>query len=191
MSIRQAIGQLGLGKTYHMQEIFLNPDHVGVWERLLDGTQPDWQSFLGDYVATLDGPACFYWREIWHTFPDAGVLLLLRDPREWYESMMQTIYPTLTSPALNAQPAIRMIHRLLLDQFMNGRFEDEAYAINRYRAYCEEVMRDVPEEKLLVYRVTDGWQPLCQFLGCDVPDLPFPARNTTAEFRARAKLDGG
>jgi hypothetical protein len=35
----------------------------------------------------------------------------------------------------------------------------------------------VPKEKLLEFRATDGWKPLCEFLGQPVPDCPFPHVN--------------
>jgi Sulfotransferase domain len=42
----------------------------------------------------------------------------------------------------------------------------------------------VPPERLLVYEVGDGWEPLCRFLGVPVPDEPFPHVNATEAFRA-------
>jgi len=191
MSIRAALEILGLGKSYHMQEVFLNPEHVDIWEQATDGTMPDWKTFLAGYAATLDGPACFYWREILDSFPDAGVLLVRRDPADWYRSMKDTIFPTLVSDSWAEEPAIRMIRRLLLDKVLHGKFEDEAYTVQRYLDYCEDVESSAPREKLLVYDVAEGWGPLCAFLGLPEPNVPFPARNTSAEFRKRAGLERG
>ncbi len=190
MSLRAALETLGLGRAYHMQEVFTHPEHVDVWARATDGVMPDWPVFLGQYGATLDGPACFYWREIWGAFPDACVLLVRRDPQDWYRSMMATIYPTLTADAWRRDPAIRMVRRLLLDLFMQGRFEDEAYAIGRYLDYCDQVESVVPRDRLLVYDVAEGWSPLCDFLRLPEPGSPFPVRNTRSEFRRRAGLEG-
>ena len=36
----------------------------------------------------------------------------------------------------------------------------------------------VPPERLLEWSATDGWEPLCEFLGKDVPKTPFPHVNT-------------
>jgi hypothetical protein len=47
------------------------------------------------------------------------------------------------------------------------------------------VVAEAPPERLLVYEASEGWQPLCDFLGCDVPDEPFPRVNTTEEFQTR------
>lgn len=189
MSVRRALAILGFGASYHMQEVFLNPSHADVWNRACDGAPPDWTHFLEDYSATLDGPACLFWREIAGAFPDASVLLLRRDPDAWYESMIETVYPTMMGKMGETDPALRMIRRVFLDGFMEGRFEDRRFATRRFSQYCDEVIREMRPGKLLVYEVTEGWEPLCAFLGCEVPDLPFPARNTRLEFRARAGPD--
>jgi hypothetical protein len=43
----------------------------------------------------------------------------------------------------------------------------------------------LPPERLLVFELGDGWEPLCRFLGKPVPEIPFPQTNTTEEFRAK------
>jgi len=44
-----------------------------------------------------------------------------------------------------------------------------------------------PQDRLLVYEVKEGWEPLCEFLGVEVPDEPFPRLNDTAEMRRRIR----
>ena len=66
-----------------------------------------------------------------------------------------------------------------------GRFEDRAFAIDRYQAHNESVVNALPKEQLLVLDVAAGWQPLCEFLGVDTPDTSFPRSNTRAEFQQR------
>jgi hypothetical protein len=51
--------------------------------------------------------------------------------------------------------------------------------------YHEEVKREVPGDRLLVWSVTEGWEPLCEFLEVDVPDAPFPRVNDTDTFGER------
>ena len=43
----------------------------------------------------------------------------------------------------------------------------------------------VPIERKLEFRLGDGWEPLCKFLGVEVPDVPFPRVNDREEHRAR------
>lgn len=63
-----------------------------------------------------------------------------------------------------------------------GRFADRAHAISVFEQHNAEVQRTVPPERLLVYDVADGWEPLCRFLGVPVPDQPFPFLNKRGDF---------
>jgi hypothetical protein len=45
------------------------------------------------------------------------------------------------------------------------------------------VKAKVPHDKLLVFDVHEGWKPLCDFLGKEVPDVPFPHLNETSKLR--------
>ncbi|MCP4643186.1 MAG: sulfotransferase family protein [bacterium] len=188
MSVKRALEFLGLGRCYHMSDVWVNPDHVPVWNAAYDGHMPDWRTLLAGYAATLDTPACLFWKELAAAYPEAKVLLLQRDPDTWYESMRSTVYQTVMGPDGNNDPALRMVRRILFDQTMAGRFEDREFAKATYRRYCERVKEDVPDDRLLVYEVSQGWEPLCSFLGYDVPDEAFPRANTRAEFVKRNAL---
>lgn len=185
MSVKHALETLGFGQCYHMHELFLNPGHVPIWDAACDGNLPDWAKLLSGYTATLDTPACHYWKELSVAFPDAKVLLLRRDPEAWYESMYSTTYPVIMGSRGDVDPALQMIRRLFLGKYMGGRFEDRAFAVAMYRQYCENVIDEVPEDRLLIYEVSEGWEPLCRFLGLEIPSEPFPKKNTREEFHAR------
>ena len=186
MSVKQALEHLGLGPCYHMHEVFRNPEHIEIWHAVCDGQMPDWRTLLAGYTATLDTPACHYWQELARCFPQAKVLLLSRDPQSWYESMCSTIHPMVMSSQGKNDPALAMVHRLFFQKHMNGRFEDRDYAVAVYQRYCAQVRETLPPERLLDFEVSQGWEPLCNFLGCRVPDQPFPMRNTRSEFRERS-----
>ena len=188
MSVKRALEFLGLGPCYHMHEVFLNPHHVPVWEAACEGNIPDWRKLLAGYTATLDTPACHYWRELALAYPDARVLLLERDPDAWYDSMCSTAYQVVMEPVDQAEPAVRMIRRLFFEKYMGGRFEHRDLAKARYRRYCEDVKTEIPEDRLLVYKASEGWAPLCGFLGFEIPEIPFPKKNTREEFRTRSRL---
>lgn len=51
-----------------------------------------------------------------------------------------------------------------------------------FNAWNEEVQRTVPPDRLLVFEVKDGWEPLCRFLGVPVPSTPFPHANKGDSF---------
>ena len=185
MSARAALERLGVGPCYHMHEVSLNPRHAEVWLAACEGKMPEWRSLLAGYSATLDVPACLCWKQLAGFFPDARVLLLRRDPELWYQSVLDTVYRVVMGPGGKSDPAMAMVRRVFFDGYFGGRFEDRSHAIGVYCAYCEEVRQGVVRERLLEYEVTQGWEPLCGFLGCDVPDEAFPHRNTRTEFQTR------
>ena len=188
MSVKMALERLGIGRCYHMHEVCLNTEHVEVWNAVHDGRMPDWRTFLSGYTVTLDMPVCLYWRELAECFPDAKVLLLGRDPDSWYESMLATTYQTATGPKGQTDPALAMVKRVYFEGYFEARFEDRDHAIATYRRYCDEVRQDVSAERLLEYEVSQGWEPLCDFLECAVPDEPFPRTNTRDSFRSRNRM---
>ncbi len=71
-----------------------------------------------------------------------------------------------------------MLNTIVWDGTFHGNFADRQYAIDIFNRHNEEVKRFVPPERLLVYDVKEGWEPLCRFLGVDVPDEPFPRVNS-------------
>lgn len=119
-------------------------------------------------------------------FPDAKVLLSVRDPERWYESALTSIYSlSKTLRDLNEATPVTGYRcgkpkSPIWDNTFSGRFEDREYAIGVFNRHNEEVKRHVPANKLLVYEVKDGWGPLCEFLGVEVPvGKPFPRLKDT------------
>jgi len=47
----------------------------------------------------------------------------------------------------------------------------------KYREHYQSIRDVVPRDRLLEYRLGSGWEPLCEFLGKEVPDVPFPRVN--------------
>ena len=101
-------------------------------------------------------------------YPEAKVVLTVRDPDRWYESARQTIYyvrhafPRWMPIFFRRMKDFHsMLDRLVWDGMFEGRFEDRAFAIEVFNRYNEEVRRVVPPDRLLVYEVREGWEPLC------------------------------
>lgn len=46
-----------------------------------------------------------------------------------------------------------------------------------YRYHMDCMRKVVPREKLLLYSVKKGWEPLCEVLGKEVLDEAFPRAN--------------
>jgi hypothetical protein len=140
-----------------------------------------------------------FYRELAEKYPEAKVILTVRDPERWYDSVRQTIhllgntFPKWTVLLLLFIPGQLIFQRMLdglSDRLFRGRFDDRAFAIDVFKQHNERVRRDVPADRLLVYEVSQGWGPLCTFLAVPVPEgKPFPHLNDAAAFRAKINRD--
>jgi len=187
MSLKAALELLGFGPCYHMTEMAGNPGHFRLWRAAWDGEQVDWRRLYARYRATVDWPGCLYYRELMATFPQAKVILTVRDPDRWYDSVRDTLYSlkTATDAYLDEsgrRHAVQYENRIWTDTFA-GRFTDREFAIGVYQRHNQQVRDTVPADRLLEYQVADGWQPLCAFLQVAVPEQPFPRLNDTQAFR--------
>lgn len=194
LSLKLALEQLGFNPCYHMQEVMMNNrDHVPLFTEAAQGKPVDWKAMFARYQATVDWPACTFYKQLMEVYPDAKVLLSVRDPAKWYESAANTIHRVsqdgfprvmrLMFPALKS--FIEMTNTLIWQGTFGGRFAERDHAIEVFNRHNEEVKRTVPPERLLVYDVKEGWEPLCRFLGVPVPSTPFPRVNDTATFNNR------
>jgi len=195
-STQRALEMLGY-PCYHMYEVLQNRENTGHLDFWLEvarsppGTQQDWETVFAKYRACVDNPACCVWRELMAAYPDAKLLLTVhpKGAEAWYESTIETIYFTETMWQFKvmeiATPFARkfgeMSRRLIWRRNHAGTMEDKAAAIARYEAHIEEVKAAVPAQRLLVYSVDQGWEPLCRFLGVSVPEAAFPNVNERAE----------
>src|SRR5262245_39057269 len=87
MSLKAALERIGYGPCYHMSEVFEHPEHATLWAAAAKGELSDWSDLLGGYEATTDWPGCTFWRELMDAYPEAKVLLNVRDPERWYTSV--------------------------------------------------------------------------------------------------------
>jgi Sulfotransferase domain len=194
MSQKLALERLGFSPCHHMIEVFAHPWQWRLWDAVGDGKLGDWDEIFGGYRATTDAPGCFFWQELADRYPNAKLILSLRDPDRWYESMMATIMTPSHQQNMTASGVGPVIRKLSSRMFAaggpptaapgEGRFPDKAHMLAGYEAHNAAVIAAIPPERLLVYRVSDGWEPLCRFLGKPVPDEAFPRVNSTEEFHA-------
>lgn len=195
-SLKIALERIGFGPCHHMEAVFRNPREVPVWEKAARGEDVDWRTFLGGWRATLDFPSALYWPAIAQAFPEAKILLSVRDPEAWYDSFRSTILAVLRRfpnrlvarhvPILSA--SVRSAGESALARMFPGALDDRQYMIRRYREYNEEVRAAVPKDRLLVFDVREGWAPLCAFLQVPIPRGSFPRVNDTATFRRRTAV---
>ncbi|MGA7871128.1 MAG: sulfotransferase family protein [Candidatus Binatus sp.] len=193
LSLKSALEKLGFGPCYHMAEVFPRPEHVAMWHRLAFGHPMDWDEIFRGFRATVDWPAARWWREIAAYYPNAKVLLSVRDPEAWYRSMSETIYQPMKSPAPDGAPELvrlqtEMARKAVLAETFDNRFEDKAHAIEVFKRHNQEVRATIDPARLLEFDVRQGWAPLCRFLEVPIPDEPFPRLNDTATTQAMIRL---
>jgi hypothetical protein len=164
-SLKRALEMIGFGPCHHMEEVMKHRAEVKTWEAAA--------------------------RELMEAFPLAKVILTVRDPASWYASLSQTIVLAMNRfpnrigarflPFIGAP--VRAMSGTRVHRDVIGSFEEREHVLRVFTDHIEEVQRIVPAERLLVYQVSEGWEPLCAFLGVPVPDAPFPRVNDTAEFK--------
>jgi len=192
-SLKLALEKLLDGPCYHMYEAARRDPDTPVWERAVRGEAVEWTTFLEDYVASVDWPACAFWEQIQAANPQSFVLLSTRESAHaWWESMQHTIIPRLHQAAVDEPETTRrreMMKALMRERFTADWTEREP-AIAAYDRHGAQVRRTVARERLIDWRTGDGWEPICAALALPVPDEPFPHVNTAAEFRSRERGGG-
>ena len=196
---KEALEILGLGPCYHWVDILADLDgQVPLWNGAMDGSVPV-ATILDGYRSSADWPGGYFYRQLLEAYPEAKVLLSVRDPERWEPSFRETIVDMcygesfirlLSSARAQVDPRwsryLELVNRMFwADQgtFPNG--HSPSTLMDGFVAHNEEVKRVVPADQLLVWEVGEGWEPLCEFLGVPVPDQPLPHANDRATFLDR------
>jgi hypothetical protein len=183
MSLKLALEQLGVGRCYHMVEVFQIPAAPEQWRLAADAPPGDWDTIFEGFSATVDWPGATFYREMAAHYPEAKVILTHRDPEAWFKSTQATIFANDLGGAEDT-PFSRMA-KAVVGRLFDQRLHDRDHVIDVYLRHNAEVQRVIPAERLLVYEVAEGWKPLCDFLGLPRPDGPMPKVNSTEEFVSR------
>ena len=196
-SLQQALAILFSAPCYHMREVVTHPDRVKFWtEAALQGkSTKEFREHFKSFAATVDFPSCMHWEKLLQAYPDAKVVLSVRDPDSWVKSVKQTVL--LMNSSYSGSPwgiwllqtfsprgraGWRLVHFGFWYPLLKGDFSD-ANIRKVYVEWVEDVKRRCPKDKLLVFGAADGWEPLCSFLGVPVPETPFPNVNDTKSFQ--------
>ncbi|MEV8113530.1 MULTISPECIES: sulfotransferase family protein [Streptomyces] len=199
-SLQVALEKLGFGACFHMFDIVGSEERLAQWEKIVcDGQPADWTAVFDGYTSAVDGPCALYYPDIAAAFPDAKIMLTVRDPDSWYRSTYDTLYQFAVRGARNPAPPGsrparmgRLTNTLVWQGLFEGRFEDKAFAIDVYHRHNQRVIDTVGADNLLVWDVTQGWEPLCAFLGVPAPrGEDFPHVNDTASMLKVIRGMGG
>jgi hypothetical protein len=184
-SLRLALEHLGFGPCHHMFEVRDKPDLLPDWEAAARGEMVDWSKVFRDYRSQVDWPGAKYWRELVVHFPKAKVILSVRDPDQWFDSVQATIAPFMAArgkhPSAHVNAIAEMGYQTVAPIF-DHRMSERDHAIRVFRKHIAEVQAEIPSDRLLTFDLKEGWEPLCEFLGVEVPNIPFPKTNSSKAF---------
>ena len=194
-SLKIALEQLGFDRCYHMDEVAKNPAHVNMWIDAAEGRPVNWAALFDGYQSAVDLPTYAFYAELMEQYPDSKVILTLREPEDWYESASQTIFrlpPPYVMPLLNRMSVfssrlktltrIEPVARKVGIGYFFKNDLSKNNAISVFNHHNESVKQVVPPQRLLIYDVKQGWEPLCGFLNVPIPDVSFPHKNVREDF---------
>jgi hypothetical protein len=212
-SLREALFLLGYDDIYHQTTINVDlPADASTWIKALRAKfegigkpfgRHEFDKLLGHCMAVTDVPCVTFWQELMDAYPEAKVVLTVRDSADvWYESVMQTIMNLLGT--LYGNTWMGFLQRKLLYQSPSDTFAklllryDSAYStcfrdfhdgtsdgIAVYKEHNDAVKRYATSQgrTVLEYNVKEGWKPLVRFLSVHEPSHPFPKLNDKTYFR--------
>jgi hypothetical protein len=202
MSLKGAIEELGY-PCFHMIDLITGEHRdrdLAHWIKVANDEPVDWEEVFEPWEATVDWPAASRWEELIEAFPDAPVLLNVRDFDGFYTSVENTILAVKQAAMAGELPqdANRegpkpelwgVIDKLIWQGDFRGNFEDKEATRELYFDRIETIKNTVPSDRLVVWELgKDGWEPICEALGAEVPDKPFPHLHDTNEFRTEFGL---
>ncbi|KAL7482044.1 hypothetical protein ACHAW6_007729 [Cyclotella cf. meneghiniana] len=202
-SLREALNELGY-TTYHMKEIIERKllSDIHVWTALAENDCNDADALKdlferGGWTAAVDFPASMCWETLIRVYPNAKVIHTERESEEWWDSFSNSVAIISTKFPINIitriVPFWRAHRKMLnaLSSFIAGKsisISDPGWPsmykkefVASYSTNNKRVRQLVPRRRLLIHDHSKGWKSLAKFLVKDIPDKPYPHRNTRAE----------
>ncbi|KUJ19719.1 uncharacterized protein LY89DRAFT_458555 [Mollisia scopiformis] len=208
-SIQRALEILGIQPVAHGFTIFTQSHDLLMWQRGLrtkywptPNTAPfdrqEFDNLLGQYEGLSDWPCIAFSQELIAAYPEAKVILVEREIESWYKSFTTTatnnvfwdVFYYIAMLDYYHLGQFQIMTRLLVKGWFKAenQVEFEANAKRVYREHYQNVKVWTPKEKLLVFGLQEGWEPLCRFLDVPVPDVPFPRINDSEELQRRINV---
>ncbi|KAF4435736.1 hypothetical protein F53441_13440 [Fusarium austroafricanum] len=207
MAVFTALKQLGYA-PYHMSVAVGSPKtNLCLWREALDAKfhgkgkpwgREEFDKILGSYDAVVDVPAICFVEELVAAYPEAKVIVTQRDVDSWLRGLDSTDGRVLRWPLWNtlarwdhakAGPFWEFSKKVMPANFHTMTdFSAESPARQAFHDHYALVKKIVPTERMLEFRVQEGWGPLCQFLDKEVPKGEFPKLNDSKQFVFAHKL---
>jgi hypothetical protein len=202
-TLKKALEILLQAEVYHADVWLGKLDHIDRWKDYfaarIENKKIDfnWNEMYGSYEAATDQPTALLWKELMEEYPNAKVILTIRDEESWFQSYCnscnkskilaksdQTFYNRMGEATMRFHAFwMNSIEPSYFEPFMgdNDMCHYKDMFMTRYKKHNEEVIQGVPKEKLLVMNIADGqnnsWEELCTFLNLPIPSVPFPHTN--------------
>jgi len=198
-TLHEALRVLGHAQIYDQEQITSTYE---LWSEVMENrhTQATFTNIFQGANVVMGMPVFCFWEEILREYPDAKVILTVRDEDEWLESVERAkshMDHDLPGVPLTAGSLLRRVEHFLVPSYHKFcevlRFSwssslgmldtqlNRCCVLNNYRKhnhYVEAVLGGATtaegHPQLLVYDVRDGWEPLCKFLRQEVPEVEFP-----------------
>eukprot|EP00403_Amphidinium_massartii_P021106 CAMPEP_0178399270 /NCGR_PEP_ID=MMETSP0689_2-20121128/15195_1 /TAXON_ID=160604 /ORGANISM="Amphidinium massartii, Strain CS-259" /LENGTH=742 /DNA_ID=CAMNT_0020020045 /DNA_START=44 /DNA_END=2272 /DNA_ORIENTATION=+ len=198
-TLHEALKVLGHSQIYDQEQITSTYE---LWNDVMENrcTETTFTNIFQGAKVVMGMPVFCFWEEILQEYPNAKVILTVRDEDEWLESVERAkahMDHDLPGVPLTAGSFLRRVERFLVPSYHKFcevlRFSwssslgmldtqlNRCCVLNNYRKhnhYVETMLGDRStlegHPQLLVYDVRDGWEPLCEFLQQDVPKTEFP-----------------
>lgn len=176
-------------KCFHQSELAKERrGNIDQWIQLLqesedkESRQRKLHQLLRDYQLASGFPITAYLEDLLELYPNAKFVLTVRDAEKWLAVIRSTLLPKHRNPPMftcargllvadKLQQLYQLTLRRVLGQSIN--MKDDNHLLNGYVQWIEHVERVVPSDRLLVYNIKSGWEPVCTFLQLPVPDRPF------------------
>ena len=185
-SLKLALEMLGFGPCHHMEEVMSHPEQVSHWEAIAAGKPVVWDDVFRGYRSQVDWPGAHVWRELAAAYPGAKVIHTERAEDAWWKSFSATLGKLMSYKDLPLPPHVaRMFEAMdiaIRQQTFGCEVTDREGVLAAYRRHREHVRAGISPERLLMFDVAEGWEPLCSHLNVSLPDAPFPHANSTEEF---------
>ncbi|KAI7777645.1 hypothetical protein LA080_003206 [Diaporthe eres] len=189
-SMLRALEIFGYRNVHHLGQIWWKPREWAFLDRAADASFPSlstyrpglgpvhWDEMFGGNDAITDAAGIFG-PQLVEAYPDAKCVMVVRDFDAWAHGWLSAY---LIDPLVSAY-STRAMRKMFMGA-MRCR-EGDARKKEVLRRYYDEhyatIQKMVPPDRLCVMRLGDGWEPLCRFLGHDVPEVSFPHENDTNE----------
>lgn len=203
MTLKTALEILGFDKTYHYKDLIANSKKLKYWLEIETTGQTNFDALFEGFEATVDFPGYPYYKTLLKKYPKAKVILTKRDFDKWYESTDKTIWKSANKPLLDKInlfqkklfdknlkdifKCVQFMRRVYLKEQFNNDFRSKDTVETIFYQHINEVINYVPREQLLVYDVSEGWEPLCKFLEVPIPNVTFPHLNKKENFHTMVK----